>query len=78
MSTGRRFTRSTFVVAFAMLAIGASLHASGEPRVVKISGTDSMQFSIKRIDAKPGEKLKIALAAQGSKQLGSDGVVSHI
>jgi azurin len=40
--------------------------AAAEPRVVAIGGNDSMQFTVKRIDAKAGEKLKIVLSATGS------------
>jgi azurin len=37
-----------------------------EPRVVAIRGDDAMQFSVKKIEAKPGERLKIQLSASGA------------
>jgi azurin len=54
------------VFAVAALAAGVAYAAAAEPRVVNIAGNDSMQFSVKRIEAKPGEKIKIALSATGS------------
>lgn len=54
--------------AFALfaLAAGVAFAAAAEPRTVAISGNDSMQFSVKRIEAKAGEKIKIVLTATGS------------
>ncbi len=57
-----------------VLASGAALifgtltatAAQAAPRVVKITGTDDMKYSLTKIDAKPGEELKIVLNAQGA------------
>ena len=54
------FHRSLFAAAaFALLAAG-SLSAA-EPRLIKIKGTDNMQYDVKKIEAKPGEALKVQL-----------------
>lgn len=34
---------------------------ASESRVVKITGSDSLQYSVKKIEAAPGEKIKIVL-----------------
>ena len=54
--------------AFALIALaaGVAFAAAAEPRVVNVAGNDSMQFSVKRIEAKAGEKIKIVLSATGS------------
>ena len=54
--------------ALIVLALGASAAyaADAAPRVIKIKGTDAMQYDIKTINAKPGEKLKIQLTAVSS------------
>jgi azurin len=59
---------SRFIAAALAVLLGTwALPAAGaEPRTIKITGNDAMQFSVKRIDAKPGEKLKIVLTVQGS------------
>jgi azurin len=48
------------------LVLSLSPAVAAEPRVVKMTGNDSMQFSVKRIEAKPGEKIKIVLTGTGS------------
>lgn len=40
--------------------------ASAAPRVVKLKGTDNMQFDVKRIEAKAGEQLEIQLTTVSS------------
>lgn len=40
--------------------------AQAAPRVIKIVGTDDMKYSLTKIDAKPGEEIKIVLTAQGA------------
>lgn len=40
--------------------------ADAAPRVVKLKGTDAMQYDIKTINAKPGEKLKVVLTTVSS------------
>lgn len=41
------------------LAAATASHAA--PRVVKLKGTDNMQYDVKKIDAKAGEELEIQL-----------------
>jgi len=56
----------TSILAGALLAFafGAVAHAAdAAPRVVKIKGNDAMQYDVKTINAKPGEKLKVQLTA---------------
>lgn len=55
-------------VAVALVA-AFSVQAAG-PRVVKLTGLDTMQFDIKRIEAKAGESLEIELTTESkmSKQ----------
>ena len=48
-----------------LLFVAASV-AAAESRVVKITGTDAMKYSVTKIDAKAGEKLTISLTATGS------------
>jgi len=50
-----------------VLALGAaaSVHAQA-PRVVAITGTDAMKYSVATIEAKPGEKITVKLTGQGA------------
>jgi azurin len=43
-----------------------SLAADAAPRVVKLKGTDAMQYDVKTINAKAGEKITIQLTAVSS------------
>lgn len=63
-------SRKSLVVLAAGLAAAAVLAtvtpAAAAPREVKITANDQMQYSVKKIDAKPGEELKIVLTAISS------------
>jgi azurin len=49
------------------LTLGAAAGVQAQaPRVVAITGTDAMKYSVATIDAKPGEKLTVKLTAQGA------------
>jgi azurin len=49
-----------------VLALGAAVGVQAQaPRVVAITGTDAMKYSVATIDAKPGEKITVKLTAQG-------------
>lgn len=50
------------------LACGVALVAPAfaAPRVIKMKGTDNMQYDVKRIDAKAGEELEIQLTTVSS------------
>jgi azurin len=67
-NTFRAFRALAALLALAVLASAsvASAAAAAEPRVVAMTGNDAMQYSVKRIDAKPGEKIKVVLTAVGS------------
>lgn len=54
------FHRSLFAAAAFALLAAASVSAA-EPRLIKIKGTDAMQYDVKKIEAKPGEALKVQL-----------------
>lgn len=63
----RSFRQIAASLALAALAgVSGASAAAAEPRVIAMSGNDAMQFSVKRIDAKAGEKLKVVLTATGS------------
>lgn len=53
--------RSQLRIAAVLLALVAVRGAAAESRVIEITGTDAMQYSVKRIEAKPGESLTIRL-----------------
>jgi len=56
----------TSVLAGALLAFAfgtVAYAADAAPRVVKIKGNDAMQYDVKTINAKPGEKIKVQLTA---------------
>jgi len=63
-------SRNSIAVLAAGLAAAAVLAtvapAAAAPREIKITATDQMQYSIKKIDAKPGEELKIVLTVVSS------------
>lgn len=61
-----RFKLFTAALAVLALGAGAALAADAAPRVVKVKGTDAMQYDIKTINAKPGEKLTVQLTAVSS------------
>lgn len=61
-------TKSIAALAAVLLAAAVLLTpapAAAAAREIKITGNDQMQYSVKRIDAKPGEELKVALTAVG-------------
>ena len=50
-----------------VLALGAVAGVQAQaPRVVAITGTDAMKFSVTAITAKPGEKITVKLSGQGA------------
>ena len=58
-------SRTTLLVgALLAFALGSVAYAAeAAPRVVKIKGNDAMQYDVKSINAKPGEKIKVQLTA---------------
>jgi len=52
--------RRAGVLAGAFALVAGTLFAAA-PRVIKLKGTDAMQYDVKRIEAKPGELLKVQL-----------------
>jgi azurin len=61
----RRWTVSGCAAAVLSLGAVAGLQAQAG-RVVAITGTDAMKYSLANIDAKPGEKLTVKLTGQGA------------
>lgn len=53
-------------VAGALWVLAAGVVSAAEPRSVAIAANDAMQYSVKRIEVKAGEKIRIALSAAGS------------
>ena len=50
-----------------VLALGTAAGVQAQaPRVVAITGTDAMKYSVTAIEAKPGEKLTVKLTGQGA------------
>jgi azurin len=50
-----------------VLSLAAAAGAQAQaPRVVAITGTDAMKFSVTAIEAKPGEKITVKLTGQGA------------
>ena len=61
----RRWMRSGCTAA--LLTLGAAAAAQAQaPRVIAITGTDAMKYSVTAIDAKPGEKITVKLSGQGA------------
>ncbi|MBP1643236.1 MAG: azu 1 [Acidobacteria bacterium] len=62
-------TKSIAILAAALFAAASlltSAPAAAAAREIKITGNDQMQYSVKRIEAKPGESLKVVLTAVSS------------
>lgn len=51
--------RRSLLALVGLFAAGVAFAA--EPRVIKMKGTDAMQYDVKKIEAKPGELLKVQL-----------------
>jgi azurin len=50
-----------------VLALGAAAGVQAQaPRVVAITGTDAMKYTVAAIEAKPGEKITVKLTGQGA------------
>jgi azurin len=50
-----------------VLALGAAAGVQAQaPKVVAITGTDAMKYSVTAITAKPGEKITVKLTGQGA------------
>ena len=51
-----------------VLSIGSAAKAAGadSTRVIKITGTDQMKFSVTHIEAEPGQKIKVELTTVSS------------
>jgi azurin len=58
----RKLAMPTALVCGLVLATAAY----AAPRVVKLKGTDNLQYDVKKIDAKPGEEIEIQLTTVSS------------
>jgi azurin len=65
MQQQRTLRRTGLFTACALFAFATTSFAA-EPRVVKLKGTDALQFDIKKIEAKPGEMIEIQLSTVSS------------
>jgi azurin len=68
----KKISRTLSPLALAALAValgGISVPSAqaAAPRVIKITGTEDMRYSVTRIEAKAGEPLKVVLASKGSQ-----------
>jgi azurin len=60
-------THSTLVAIAGVLALVAATVAQAQgPKVVKIKGSDAMKYDVTKIEAKPGEQIKVQLTAVSS------------
>jgi len=62
-------TFHSFRVAGALALVGAlglAASASAAPRVIKLKGSDAMQYDVKRIEASAGEQLEVQLSTTGA------------
>lgn len=50
----------------ALAALALAVPALAAPRVITIVGTDDMRYSVTKIEAKPGEELKIVLESKSA------------
>jgi azurin len=64
---------TTGILALAIAAGAATVHAQA-PRVISITGSDSLAFSMPSITAKPGESLRIVL---GTKSMQPKATMAH-
>jgi azurin len=63
----RFHTFATAALAAAVLTLTSASVFAAAPRVVKITGTEDMRYSVTRIEAAPGETIKIQLTAKGNQ-----------
>jgi len=57
---------SRLVIAVAVITVAVQLSAQSKPRVVEITGSDQMKFSVTAITAKPGEQITVRLKSIGT------------
>ncbi len=61
-----KWTHTFFAaVSAAIFSMGLAHAESAAPREIKITGDDTMKFSVTQIEAKPGESLKVTLTNAG-------------
>lgn len=62
----RRSIRGLALAAATFASLATMDSAEAAPRVIQITGTEDMKFSVTKITAKPGEELKIVLIGKGN------------
>ena len=67
MKNSFRTLATSALAAVIALVLTASSCAAGAPRVIKITGTEDMRFSVTRIEVAPGESIKIQLVGKGNQ-----------
>ena len=61
-----KWTQTLFAaVSAAIFSAGLAFAESATPRVIKITGDDTMKFSVTQIEAKPGESLEVEFSNMG-------------
>ena len=58
--------RHSFLLFFFSILSSVLTHAADDAREIVITGNDAMQFDLKKMEASPGEKIKVTLKNIGS------------
>jgi azurin len=62
----KRFWIAPVLAVVGLIAIGRVAEAQKPPRLVEITVSDNMKFSVESIEAKPGETLKVRIKSTGT------------
>jgi azurin len=62
----KRFYASILATLFALVSLTAALSADPAARTINIQAGDNMKFSVTKIVAKPGERLRVVLTSKGT------------
>ena len=59
-------TKTTFLCLLSVLFLAAHLRAASPPLNISITASDTMKYSVTKIEAKPGQKVVVELTNQGN------------
>jgi azurin len=62
----KRFYASILATLFVLVSLTAALSADPAARTINIQAGDNMKFSVTKIVAKPGERLRVVLTSKGT------------
>ncbi len=67
MNTKHRRTNLLWALgaALGLAGLGPAANAAGQPRVIELTGNDTMRYNLTEIDAQPGEALEVQLTNVG-------------